>query len=90
MLYEGGICLSFTSHPMRAQVLLLETLVNLWDHDLGLFDLQGETLELTTEDVYFITSLSHRGAPVNMEGIGRGGDPRSVQDNMNKYCVLGT
>ena len=67
MLCEGGICLSFTSHPMRAQVLLLETLVNLWDHDLGLFDLQGETLELMIEDIYFIMGLLHRGETVNME-----------------------
>ena len=38
----------YSTSNMRAQVRLLNTLVNLWDHDLGLFDLQGETLELTT------------------------------------------
>ena len=52
--------------------------MNLWDHDLGLLELQGETLELTAEDVYFIMDLSHRGEPMNMEGTGRGGDPLSV------------
>ena len=55
---------------MHAQVHLLETLVSLWDHELGLFDLQGENLELTIEDIYFIMILSCRGAHVNPEGTG--------------------
>ena len=42
------------------------------DHDLGAFDLQGEILEITLEDIYFISGLSRWGAPVNMEGTGRG------------------
>ena len=29
----------------------------------------------------------HRVAPVNMEGTGRGGDPLSVQENLNTYCL---
>ena len=48
---------------MQANVCLLEFMINYWDHDLGMFDLQGETLEITTEDMYFITGLSHWGAP---------------------------
>ena len=55
---------------------LLEFLINYWDHDLGMFDLQGEFLEATSEDVYFISSLSWRGALVNLEGTGRGADPQ--------------
>ena len=39
-----------------------------------MFDLQGEFLEVTLEYVYFISSLSQRGASVNLEGIDRGGD----------------
>ena len=64
--------------PMRANVHLLEFLINYWDHDLGMFDLQGESLEITSEDVYFIAGLSRRGAPMNLEGTGRGGDPLNV------------
>ena len=63
---------------MRANVRLLEFMINYWDHDLGMFDLQGETLEITTEDMYFITGLSRQGEPVNLEGTGRGSDPLSV------------
>ena len=75
---------------MRAKVRLLQFLINYWNHDLGMFDLQGESLEITSEDVYFIAGLSRQGAPVNLEGIDRGGDPLSVQNYIDIYCALGT
>ena len=43
-----------------------------------MFELQGEYLEVTLEDVNFISGLSLRGAPVNLEGTSRGGDLLSV------------
>ena len=55
--------------------------------EIGMFDLQEEALELTTEDIYFVTRLSHWGAPVNLGGTDRGGDPLSVQDYVNTYCL---
>ena len=61
-----------------------------WDHELRRFDLQREALELTIYDVYFIIGLSRRGTPVNLDGTGRGGDPLSVQDYIDTYCLLGT
>ena len=63
---------------MQANVRLLEFMINYWDRDLGMFNLQGETLDITTKDMYFITDLSRRGALVNLEGTDRGGDPLSV------------
>ena len=48
----------FCTSPMRANVRILEFMVNYWDHELGMFNLQGETLEITIEDIYFITGLS--------------------------------
>ena len=70
---------------MRANVRPLEFLINYWDHDLGMFDLQGEVLEITSKDVYFISGLSRRRAPENLEGTGRGGDPLSVQNYIDIY-----
>ena len=75
---------------MRANVWLLEFLINYWDHDLGMFDLQGESLEITSEDVYFIAGLSRWGTSVNLEGTGRGGDSLSVQNYIDIYCEPGT
>ena len=77
-LQNSGLLKFFCTSPMRANVRILEFLVSYWDHDQGMFNIQGETLELTAEDIYFITGLSHRGAPVNLEGTGRGGDPLRV------------
>ena len=74
----SGLLKFFCTSPMWANVCLLEFMINYWDHDLGMFDLQGETLEITSKDIYFIVGLSWRGAPVNLEGTDRGGDPLSV------------
>ena len=57
-LRTNGLLKFFCTSPMRANVCILEFMVNYWDHELGMFNLQGETLELTTEDIYFITGLS--------------------------------
>ena len=61
-LRTSGLLKFFYTSSMRANVHILEFMVNYWDHDLGMFNLQGETLEITTEDIYFITGMSRRGA----------------------------
>ena len=90
VLRSSGLLKFFCTSLMRANVRLLEFLINYWDHDLGMFDLQGESLEITSEDIYFIVGLSRRGSPVNLEGTGRGGDPLSVQNYIDVYCAPGT
>ena len=64
-LWQSGLLKFIFTSPMRSNVCLLEFLINYWDHDLGAFDLQGEILEIALEDIYFISSLSQRGAPIN-------------------------
>ena len=58
VLRSSGLLKFFCTSPMRANVLLLEFMINYWDHDLGMFNLHGESLEITLEDIYFISSLS--------------------------------
>ena len=53
-LQKCGLLKFYRTSNMCAHVCLLEILVSLWDHELQMFDLQGETLELTVEDIYFI------------------------------------
>ena len=48
-LRQSGFLKFFCTSPMRSNVLLLEFLINYWDHDLGAFDLQGEILEISLE-----------------------------------------
>ena len=86
-LRQSGLLKFFCTSPMRSNVYLLEFLINYWDHDLGAFDLQGEILDITLEDIYFISGFSQRGAPVNLEGTGRGGDLLSVQNYIDTYCM---
>ena len=57
-LGQSGLLKFFCTSPMRSNGYLLEFLINYWDHDLGGFDLQGEFLEITLEDIYFISGLS--------------------------------
>ena len=58
VLRQSGLLKFFCTSPMRANVRLLEFLINYWDHYLGMFDFQGESLDITSEDVYFIVGLS--------------------------------
>ena len=58
VLRQSGLLKFLCASPMRENVRLLEFLIKYWDHDLGMFDIQGEFLEITSEDVYFIAGLS--------------------------------
>ena len=89
-LRRSGLLKFYRTSNMRSQVRLLETLVRLWDHELGMFDLQGETLDITAEDIYFVTGLFNRVESLNLGGTGRGGDLLSVQDYVNTYCLPDT
>ena len=46
-LLQSGLVKLFCTSPLRSNVRLLEFMINYWDHDLGMFDLQGEFLEIT-------------------------------------------
>ena len=72
-LQQCGFLNLFYTSNMRVNAHLLETFISYWDHDLGIYDLQGEVLEIMVEDMYFITEISHRGALVNLEGTTRVG-----------------
>ena len=69
VLWKIGLLKFFCTSNMQANVSLLEHLINYWDHDLGAFDLQGEILEVSVEDMYFIVGLSRTDIPLNLDGI---------------------
>ena len=54
-------------NEMRAQVRMLEMLVGYWDPDQEVFMIDGKTLRLEVDDIYFLTGLSHRGEVVSMK-----------------------
>ena len=89
-LQQSGLPKFLCTCPMRANIHFLENLIGYSDHDLSSFDIQGEILEITVEDMYFITWLSCRGMHVNLKGTGKGGDPMSVQYYVVTYCMPGS
>jgi hypothetical protein len=73
---------------MRAQVRLVQMLVNYWDHDTETFNLDGKPLRIEFEDIYFLTGLSHRGEVVNLKARGtqRG---MNIEDYIATHCIAG-
>ena len=51
---------------LRAKPRLLQLLVDYWDADSDTFKLDGMSLNIEVEDIYFITGLSQRGEMVNL------------------------
>ena len=58
VLRMSGLLKFFCSSPMQANVRLLEFMINYWDHDLGMFDLHGETLEIISR-TYILFPACH-------------------------------
>jgi len=50
--------------------------------------LEGQSLTLTTEDIYFLIGLSRRGEPVNLRTFPP--EPYNIEDYIEMYCEVGT
>jgi hypothetical protein len=57
---------------MRAQLVLLEHLVRMWDVNEHIFHVGVHTFTLEIDEIYFLISLSRHGSRVSLSG-GRGG-----------------
>jgi hypothetical protein len=66
-LQRCGIYKFWAIKGMRAQVRLLQTLINYWDPETEAFNLDGKPLRIEVDDIYFITGLSHWGEVVNLK-----------------------
>ena len=74
----------FMLPKMRAQPMLLERLVAMWDVDSQVFMVGDQELILEVEDIYFITGLSQRGVTAIFRGRGGGGE--FVDSYVMEYC----
>jgi hypothetical protein len=52
---------------MRAQVRLIQTLINYWDLETESFNLDRKPLRIEGDDIYFIIRLYFRGEVVNIK-----------------------
>jgi hypothetical protein len=50
--------------------------------------LEGQSLTLMTEDIYFLTGLSRRGEPVNLRTFPPG--PHNIKELIGLHCEAGT
>ena len=55
---------------LRAKPRLLQMLVDYWDSDSESFHIDGMSLTIEVEDIYFITGLSQWGEVVNLHSHG--------------------
>ena len=88
-LCQRGLLKFFRMENMRDHSRLLQTLVRYWDPKQGVFNIHGEILEITMEDIYFIILLSHHGADISLTSLGHGVGALSMQNYVNTYCVPG-
>ena len=74
-LRNCGLLKFFMCLRLRVQPLLLQRMVAMWEPDSQHFLVGDQYLEIETDDIYFLTGLSHRGEPVEFGGRGGGGGP---------------
>jgi hypothetical protein len=88
MLMQCGLLKFFLCPFMQAQPRLLNALIDSWHLDAEAFMLEGQSLVPTTENIYFLTSLSRRGELVNFRTFSLG--PHNIAEMIALYCEVGT
>ena len=87
-LRNCGLLKFFCISSMRQQINLLQYFLDAWDPTDQVFQIRGKSIPLTVVDIYFLTGLSRRGAPISLSGSTRGGE--SVRDYIHRYCREGS
>jgi hypothetical protein len=73
---------------MRKEVLLLEYLIGLWDDVEKVFRIGPHMLEIKIDDVYFLTGISKRGAPIFLSK--NRATPQPTEAYVAKHYILGS
>ena len=87
-LSNCGLLKFFMCLGLRAQPLLLQCMVGMWDLDSQCSMVRYQALDIEVDDIYFLTGLSRRGQSVYFDGRGGGGE--SVDSYVSDLCVEGT
>ena len=72
---------------LRAKPRILQMLVDYWDPNSKSFHIDGMSLSIEIEDIYFITGLSRQGEVVNIRSHGPGGG-LTIDEYIVVYCFL--
>ena len=65
-------------------------LVDYWDPNLKSFQIDGMSLTIEVEDIYFVTGLSRRGEVVNLHSCGGPGGGLTIDEYIVVYCYPDT
>ena len=87
-LCNCGLLKFFMCPGLRAQPLLLQRMVGMWEPNSQRFMVGDPALDIEVDDIYFLTGLSHRGESVYFGG--RGGGEESIDSYVSDLCVEGT
>ena len=86
-LHACGLYKFWCLCSLRAKPRLLQMLVDYWDPDSESFHIDGMSLTIEVEDIYFITGLSRRGEVANLRSCGPGGG-LTIDEYIVVYCYL--
>ena len=84
---DCGLLIYVKMKKMKKEVLLLEHMIGLWNVAEKGFLMGSQLLTIELEDVYFISSLSKRGAPIFLTG--QWALPTPVDEYLANHCVPG-
>ena len=87
-LRNCGLLKFFKMQKMKKEVLLLEYMIGLWNAVEQGFQIGTQLLTIELEDVYFLTNLSKRGAPIILSG--QRALPVPVDEYLENHCVPGS
>ena len=74
---------------LRAKPRLLHLLVYYWDPESETFQIDGMSLSIEVEDIYFITGLSRKGEVAKLRSHGLG-DKLTIEDYIDLYSIPDT
>lgn len=87
-LRDCGLLKYLKLSNLRQQMNLLRFLVQSWDPINQNFHIRGKEIPCTIDDIYFLTGLSRRGAPISLIGLAHGGRP--VKYYVQQFCRPGS
>jgi hypothetical protein len=87
-LYHCGLRKFYECPNMRAQKRLMQFFIGKWNLEANVFMLDGQSLTIKVEDIYFITILSHRGDLFII--ITQGEIGMTIENYISSYCTPGT
>ena len=87
-LRDCGLLKYFRLSRMRQQLELFQFLVHSWDPAKHVSHIGDKVLPILIDDIYFLTGLLRRGAPISLADSTCGGE--SMRDYIRQLCRPGT